>query len=69
MSTLSVNTIEPLSGNNITISGSLTLDSNQTISGNVIVPGVLVFDPISTPTIPEGKIFYSSSGIFYFGNV
>ena len=69
MSTLSTNAIEPLSGNNITISGSLTLDSNQTISGNVIVPGVLVFDPISTPTTPEGKIFYSSSGIFYFGNI
>ena len=69
MSTLSTNTIESLSGNNVTISGSLTLDSNQTISGNVIVPNVLVFDPISTPNTPEGKIFYSSSGIFYFGNV
>jgi hypothetical protein len=41
----------------------------QTISGNVIVPNVLVFDPISTPITPAGKIFYSSSGIFYFGNV
>jgi len=69
MGTLSTNTIESTSGNNITISGSLTLDLNQTISGNVIVPDVLVFDPISTPAIPEGKIFYSSSGIFYFGNV
>jgi hypothetical protein len=69
MSTLSTNTIEPLSGNNVTISGSLTLDSNQTISGNVIIPDVLVFDPISTPNTPAGKIFYSSSGIFYFGNV
>jgi len=69
MSTLSTNTIESTSGNNITISGSLTLDSNQTISGNIVVPDVLVFDPISTPAIPEGKIFYSSSGIFYFGNV
>ena len=69
MSTLSVNTIESTSGNNITISGSLTLDSNQTISGNIIVHDVLVFDPISTPATPEGKIFYSSSGIFYFGNV
>jgi len=69
MSTLSVNTIESTSGNNITISGSLTLDSNQTISGNIIVPDVLVFDPISTPITTEGKIFYSSSGIFYFGNV
>ena len=69
MSALSVNTIESTSGNNITISGSLTLNSNQTISGNVIIPDVLVFDPISTPAIPVGKIFYSSSGIFYFGNV
>jgi hypothetical protein len=69
MSTLSTNTIEPTSGNNITISGSLTLDPNQMISGNVIVPDVLVFNPISTPATPEGKIFYSSSGIFYFGNV
>ena len=69
MSTLSINTIEPLSGNNVTISGSLTLDSNQTILGNVIIPDVLVFDPISTPNTPEGKIFYSSSGIFNFGNV
>jgi hypothetical protein len=69
MSTLSTNTIESISGNNITISGSLTLDPNQTISGNVIVPNVLVFDPISTPITPAGKIFYSSSGIFYFGNV
>lgn len=69
MSTLKINNIESLSGNNVTISGSLTLDSNQTISGNVIVPDVLVFDPISTPNTPEGKIFYSSSGIFYFGNV
>jgi hypothetical protein len=69
MSTLSTNIIEPTSGNNITISGSLTLDPNQTISGNVTIPDVLVFDPISTPATPEGKIFYSSSGIFYFGNV
>ena len=69
MSTLSVNTIESISGNNITISGSLTLPLSQSISGNVIVSNVLVFNPISTPTIPEGKIFYSSSGIFYFGNV
>jgi hypothetical protein len=68
MSTLSVNTIEPTSGNNITISGSLTLSPSQSISGNVIIPDVLIFDPISTPAIPEGKIFYSSSGIFYFGN-
>ena len=69
MSTLSVNTIESISGNNITISGSLTLPLSQSISGNVIVSNVLVFNPISTPTIPEGKIFYSSSGIFYFGNL
>ena len=69
MSTLSTNTIEPTSGNNITISGSLTLNPNQTISGNVIISDVLVFDPISSPIITEGKIFYSSSGIFYFGNV
>jgi hypothetical protein len=69
MSTLAINTIESLSGNNITISGSLLLESNQTISGNVIISNVLVFDPISSPIITEGKIFYSSSGIFYFGNV
>ena len=69
MSTLSVNTLESISGNNITISGSLILPPSQSISGNVIVPDVLVFNPISTPTTPEGKIFYSSSGIFYFGNV
>jgi hypothetical protein len=69
MSTLSVNTIEPISGNNVTISGSLTLTSSQSISGNVSVSDVLVFSPISTPTTTEGKIFYSSSGIFYFGNV
>jgi hypothetical protein len=69
MSTLSVNIIEPISGNNVTISGSLTLTSSQSISGNVSVSDVLVFSPISTPTITEGKIFYSSSGIFYFGNV
>ena len=69
MSTLSVNTLESISGNNITISGSLILPPSQSISGNVIVPDVLVFNPISTPTTPECKIFYSSSGIFYFGNV
>jgi hypothetical protein len=69
MSTLSVNTLESISGNNITISGSLILPPSQSISGNVIIPDVLVFNPISTPTIPEGKIFYSSSGIFYFGNI
>lgn len=69
MSTLSANTLEPLSGNNITISGSLTLPPSQSISGNVIVSDVLTFDPISTPNTPEGKIFYSSSGIFYFGNL
>jgi len=68
MSTLSINTIESTSGNNITISGSLTLSPSQSISGNVIVSDVLVFNPISTPITPEGKIFYSSSGIFYFGN-
>jgi hypothetical protein len=69
MSTLSVNTIEPTSGNNITISGSLTLSPSQSISGNVTISDVLIFDPISTPITPEGKIFYSSSGIFYFGNL
>ena len=69
MSILSVNTIEPTSGNNITISGSLTLSPSQSISGNVTISDVLIFDPISTPITPEGKIFYSSSGIFYFGNL
>ena len=69
MSTLSVNTLESISGNNITISGSLILPPSQSISGNVIIPDVLIFNPISTPTTPEGKIFYSSSGIFYFGNI
>ncbi len=69
MSTLSVNTLESISGNNITISGSLTLTSPQSISGDVVVSDVLVFSPISTPTTTEGKIFYSSSGVFYFGNV
>jgi hypothetical protein len=69
MSTLSVNTLESISGNNITISGSLILPPSQSISGNVIVSDVLVFNPISTPTTPEGKIFYSSSGVFYFGNI
>jgi len=69
MSTLSVNTIEPISGNNITISGSLTLSSSLSISGNIVASDVLVFSPISTPVITEGKIFYSSSGVFYFGNV
>ena len=68
MSTLSVNTIEPISGNNITISGSLTLTSSQSISGDVVVSDVLVFSPISAPSTTEGKIFYSSSGVFYFGN-
>jgi hypothetical protein len=69
MSTLSVNTIEPISGNNVTISGSLTLASSQSISGDTIVSNVLIFSPISTPVTTEGKIFYSSSGVFYFGNV
>ena len=69
MSTLSVNTIEPISGNNVTISGSLTLTSPQSISGDAVVSDVLVFSPISTPITTEGKIFYSSSGVFYFGNV
>jgi hypothetical protein len=69
MSTLSVNIIEPISGNNVTISGSLTLTPSQSISGDTIVSNVLVFSPISTPVTTEGKIFYSSSGVFYFGNV
>jgi hypothetical protein len=69
MSTLEINNIEPSTETNVTISGSLTLPSTQYISGDAVIPGVLVFNSISTPITTEAKIFYSSSGIFYFGNI
>ena len=63
MSTLKTNNIEPISGNEITISSSLTVTGG--ITGSLITPDVLTFDPISTPTVVTGGMFYSSSGNFY----
>ena len=63
MSTLKTNNIEPISGNAITINSSLTVTGG--ITGSLTTPDVLTFDPISTPTVVTGGMFYSSSGNFY----
>ena len=63
MSTLKTNNIEPVSGNGITINSSLTVTGG--ITASLTTPDVLTFDPITTPTIVEGGMFYSSSGNFY----
>ena len=63
MSTLKTNNIEPVSGNGITINSSLTVTGG--ITASLTTPDVLTFDPITTPTVVGGGIFYSSSGNFY----
>jgi hypothetical protein len=63
MSTLKTNNIEPISGNEITINSSLTVTGG--ITASLTTPDVLIFDPISTPTVVAGGMFYSSSGNFY----
>jgi len=63
MSTLKTNNIEPVSGNAITINSSLTVTGG--ITASLTTPDVLTFDPISTPTVVAGGMFYSSSGNFY----
>jgi hypothetical protein len=63
MSTLKTNNIEPVSGNGITINSSLNVIGGITTS--LSIPDVLTFDPISTPSITNGGMFYSSSGNFY----
>jgi len=63
MSTLKTNNIEPVSGNAITINSSLTVTGG--ITASLTTPDVLTFDPILTPTVVTGGMFYSSSGNFY----
>jgi hypothetical protein len=63
MSTLKTNNIEPVSGNGITINSSLNVTGG--ITASLTTPDVLTFDPISTPSITTGGMFYSSSGNFY----
>ena len=63
MSTLKTNNIEPVSGNGITINSSLNVTGG--ITASLTTPDVLTFDPISTPSVTTGGMFYSSSGNFY----
>jgi hypothetical protein len=63
MSTLKTNNIEPVSGNGITINSSLSVTGG--ITASLTTPNVLTFDPISTPSVATGGMFYSSSGAFY----
>jgi hypothetical protein len=63
MSTLKTNNIEPVSGNGITINSSLNVIGG--ITASLSMPDVLTFDPISTPSVTNGGMFYSSSGAFY----
>jgi len=63
MSTLKTNNIEPVSGNGITINSSVNVTGD--ITASLTIPDVLTFDPISTPSVTTGGMFYSSSGAFY----
>jgi hypothetical protein len=63
MSTLKTNNIEPVSGNGITINSSVNVTGG--ITASLTTPNVLTFDPISTPSVTTGGMFYSSSGNFY----
>jgi hypothetical protein len=63
MSTLKTNNIEPVSGNQITINSPLTVTGG--ITASLTTPDVLTFDPISSPSVVTGGMFYSSSGNFY----
>jgi hypothetical protein len=63
MSILKTNNIEPVSGNGITINSSVNVTGG--ITASLTTPNVLTFDPISTPSVTTGGMFYSSSGNFY----
>ena len=62
-STLKTNNIEPVSGNGITINSSVNVTGG--ITASLTTPNILTFDPISTPSVTTGGMFYSSSGNFY----
>ena len=65
MSTLKTNNIEPVSGNQITINSPLTVTGG--ITASLTTPDVLTFDPISTPTVVTGGMFYSLNNEFFLG--
>jgi len=67
MSTLSVNTIQPLSGTTVTIPSDLTVNGNiiGNISGSVTIGGLLTVDSASNTTTIIGSVIISGSNTLH----
>ena len=67
MSTISTNTIQPLSGNTITIPGDLTVTGNinGNVSGSVQIAGIISIDPVTSETTISGSLIVSGGNTFH----